>query len=381
MNPTPLPAAPAPPSRTAASLWYVLRIVALNVLIWCGINLLGAVTSYADALRNGGTPAYWPMYLSWCKTTVLLAMLGCILFFVFRRWPATDVRRIVQGYLAILLGFTPLEMTYLATLHAIKAQRALIPANIWDEWQKIPAVLWFSELSLISTVYAALVGLALWRQHRQREQALHRAITDNLQLRLDLEQQRLRALRAQLEPHFVFNALNAISALVRADDKRLALTGISRLSDLLRYALRASERDWVHLADEMQFVRDYLALQSLRYGDRLHIRIEGDAELAHADWPPLLLQPLVENALRHHLDCHDGASDILLQFIASGPTLQVLIDNPASEQKNPGLGLGLPHTQARLQLAYGGAARMESGVVAGRFQVRLTLPLLAPEQP
>jgi two-component system sensor histidine kinase AlgZ len=132
------------------------------------------------------------------------------------------------------------------------------------------------------------------------------------------------ALRAQFEPHFLFNALNAISALVRDGDRGLALGGIGRLSDLLRYALSASVREDVTVAAELQFVRDYLDLQRLRYGERLQVQIDGEDSLLHeVECPPLLLQPLIENALRHDLDCREGPSDIRCGFVQDGEVLAI----------------------------------------------------------
>jgi LytS/YehU family sensor histidine kinase len=185
------------------------------------------------------------------------------------------------------------------------------------------------------------------------------------------------ALRAQFEPHFLFNALNAISALVRDGDRTLALGGIGRLSDLLRYALSASVRNTVTVAAELQFVRDYLDLQRLRYGDRLQVRIDGEGRLLHeVECPPLLLQPLIENALRHDLDCHQGPSDIRLVFAQDDETLAIRVANPVSAQAspNPGAGLGLANTRERLKLMHPTASLITS-VEGGRFVAEVRLPL------
>jgi LytS/YehU family sensor histidine kinase len=198
-----------------------------------------------------------------------------------------------------------------------------------------------------------------------------------LNLRLALEEQRMLALRAQFEPHFLFNALNAISALVREGDRTLALGGIGRLSDLLRYALSASVRNTVTVAAELQFVRDYLDLQRLRYGARLRVHIEGDERMLHdVDCPPLLLQPLIENALRHDLDCHDGPSDIRLSFVPDGAALTIRVTNPAGAHAspNPGAGLGLANTRERLRLMHP-TASLHTNLRAGRFVAEVRLPL------
>jgi LytS/YehU family sensor histidine kinase len=149
------------------------------------------------------------------------------------------------------------------------------------------------------------------------------------------------------------------------------------LSDLLRYALSASVRNVVTVAAELQFVRDYLDLQRLRYGDRLQVRIDGDGKLLHeVECPPLLLQPLIENALRHDLDCHAGPSDIRLDFVRDGEVLAIRVTNLASAQAspNPGAGLGLANTRERLKLTHP-AASLSTSLQDGRFVAEVRLPL------
>jgi LytS/YehU family sensor histidine kinase len=269
---------------------------------------------------------------------------------------------------------------YETTYNVLLAGRALHLERMLQALASIHKFDWFVDVALTCGSIGAQVALSIWRQGKADQQALAQAETDNLRLKLELEQQRMLALRGQLEPHFMFNALNAISALVRSDDKKVALAGINRLSALLRYALTAADRDWVSIDEELAFVRDYLALQQLRYGARLRVSIDGvDARIGAIACPPLLLQPLVENALRHDLDCHTEASDIRLRFHIEQHQLAVSICNPlaAAHGSNPGLGLGLRHTEASLQLAFGPLAALRTSVDAGRFRVELRLPLAA----
>jgi two-component system, LytTR family, sensor histidine kinase AlgZ len=131
-------------------------------------------------------------------------------------------------------------------------------------------------------------------------------------------------------------------------------------------------------------VRDYLDMQQLRYGDRLNVTFQLPPQLdAHIECPPLLLQPLLENALRHDLDCHQGHSDICVDLQITDGQLLLNISNAFHEQGavNPGLGLGLANTKARLMLLYRGAASLQTQVVQQRFYARLSLPLQVPEIP
>lgn len=230
---------------------------------------------------------------------------------------------------------------------------------------------WFVVFVLLTMAFGVVVAGLLWHQRQQQASEL-------AAVRLSLERQRLAALRGQLEPHFMFNTLSAIGAMVRTDDKPLALDGLARLGDLLQYALLSSERDWVDMKQELQFVHDYLELQRLRFGPRLQVRVDGAHLIDDAiECPPMLLQPLVENALRHDLECHEDASDITIQFVRDKEWLLVQVANPIRSHAAPtaGLGIGLRGIRARLNLAYGKAASLNVSRVSSRFVAELRIPV------
>lgn len=342
-----------------------LRPVLVIVLVWTVLCAIGALGNYADALQRPNPISYGDMLWRWWRAHVLEMVFSCVVYAWFLRQPAllSGWRPLALRYVAAIAVFLPLEMLYVNALEG----RSITQASGFN---------WFLEYAWTTFAFVTVVGVCNARHSRAREKAWLRAQTENLGLRLELEQQRILALRGQLNPHFLFNALNAISALVRSSDGKLALAGISHLSDLLRYALQASERDHVSLADECRFVDDYLALQKLRYGERLQVGIEGACD---GQIPPLLLQPLIENALRHDLDCHDQPSDIRLAFGGDEERLTIHVSNPVSagSAPNPGLGLGLRHSRARLHLAYGDAATLSAGVEDGRFMVGISMPRYA----
>lgn len=377
----PGPVIPCPAAPSAPGLAPVLapvpaaRTGALIVLVWLAISALGALQTYSDNLRGGVDSHYPALLATWFVEYALpLMVLSAGLALALARWPALieRPRHVLALFAGLVLVFQPAQWTYMAWLRGYLDISSL--ADAWQLLRKMLLAGWFSA----SGTFAAMLALHYWRRARERELAWQRSQTDMLQLRLALEEQRLLALRAQLEPHFLFNALNAISALVRDGDKALALGGIGRLSDLLRYALAAGGRHTVTVAAELQFVRDYLDLQRLRYGERLRVQVDGESALLHeVECPPLLLQPLVENALRHDLDCHGGPGDIRLDFVRAGETLCIRVSNPASPHAspNPGAGLGLANTRDRLRLMHPGAT-LDAGLQGGRFVAEVRLPLL-----
>jgi two-component system sensor histidine kinase AlgZ len=357
-----------------------VQTIALNVLAWTAICAVGALGSYNDGVHKGASGSYLDMLARWWNFHVPMLLLSTGLSLALARWPAMfdRARHTWLVYGALLVSFLPCEWMYVGSIMA-RLNGTTLPDSPWGALTALSKGGWFTEYAWMTGTFLAMVAIGNRRRARSRELAWQAAQADNLNLNLALEQQRMLALRAQLEPHFIFNALNAISALVRSGDKTVALTGIGRLSDLLRYALSASLRDTVTIAEEVQFVRDYLALQRLRYGERLHFHIDGiDDVVGCGECPPLLLQPLIENALRHDLDCHAGPSDIRLSFERSGIEVIVKVSNPASTHlsPNPGTGLGLHNTRARLELT-SAAASLRTELRAGRFLVEIRMPLAA----
>jgi len=354
------------------------RTIVLAVLLWTAISALGALQTYSDNLRGGVDSHYPALFATWfLEYAVPLIVLSAGLSLALARWPflTERPRHVCMLFLGLVLVFQPAQWTWMAWLRGY-----LQIASAGDAWQLLRKMLlvgWFSA----SGTFAAVLALHYWRRARERELAWQRSQTDMLALRLALEEQRLLALRAQLEPHFLFNALNAISALVRGGDTALALGGIGRLSELLRYALAASTRTSSSVAEELAFVRGYLELQRLRYGERLQVLVENDSPLLHAvPCPPLLLQPLIENALRHDLDCRAGPGDIRLDFAQDGDALCIRVTNPAGPgtPANPGAGLGLTNTRERLRLLHPGAT-LHAGLQGDRFVAEVRLPLGAED--
>lgn len=356
--------------RAALPAW--LRALLIHVGLWTALCALAGVTTYGDAVHAGDTRTYREMTLGWWGGYAAMMVQSWLLHLVCRRhpgWLATP-GRIAACYAAYVAACWPTAMLGLAFRRCLKFDLAPTLANAWHYWVSMDKFEWFVVFVLLTMAFGAVVAGLLWGQRQRQAAELAHA-------RLSLERQRLAALRGQLEPHFMFNTLSAISAMVRTDDKPLALDGLERLADLLHYVLSNSTRDWVEMTQELAFVQHYLELQRLRFGPRLGVRI-GGAHLLDAgiECPPMLLQPLVENALRHDLESHEGDSDIAVTFCRAGGRLQVEVSNPVRPHAAPaaGLGIGLRGIRARLRLAYGEAATLTTTRTGGRFVARLSLP-------
>jgi two-component sensor histidine kinase len=211
-------------------------------------------------------------------------------------------------------------------------------------------------------VYCAVLGAAFARNYFLQSQArlyeTRRLQAETAQLHARLAESQLSALRAQLNPHFLFNTLNAVSSLVE-HDPRGARRMIARLSELLRYTLDASTDQEIPLTRELELLARYLDIMQIRFADRLRVHVDADPELATALVPNLILQPLVENAIQHGVSHVEGVGriDIVARRRGGELVLTVSDNGPGPRAASRDGGLGLRNTVARLQQLYDGRQR------------------------
>ena len=361
-----------------------LRSLVINLIVWGGILTFGAWGSYLDNIKAERGLHFSSVWMHWVANDFLLFILSCVLYPLLGKYPSlvANGKSITRLFLSLSLLFYPFHGVFQLFVSWKTFDLHLRHNSFLDYVLSVRNSGWFFCFAYFAAIVTAIIFVRTWHENRERQASINKIQTDNLALNLALEQQKLQSLRQQLEPHFIFNALNAISALVRTNEKSVALSGIHRLSDLLRYALTASNKDWVSFKDELDFILDYLALQQLRYGERLEVKIEGDTPaILHGDCLPLLLQPLIENALRHDLDCHEGHGQIHVEFNLNVDQVTVTICNQihANAVKNPGLGLGLSQTRLRLEMMYKGKASMQISENREVFCVSITTPLHRPD--
>jgi sensor histidine kinase YesM len=186
------------------------------------------------------------------------------------------------------------------------------------------------------------------------------------ELRADLTEARLQALRMQINPHFLFNTLNAIAGLVEHDPKGVR-TMVARLSALLRHTLDSSGRDEVPLSQELDVLSDYLAIMHVRFADRLNVESDIDDDVRTALVPDLILQPLVENAIKHGISQRETPGTVRISARRTGPYLRLTVEDDGDGSGEPFAGDGLPDTskgiglqnvRERLERLYGEDHRM-----------------------
>ena len=307
-----------------------------------------------------------------------------LLFFVVRRlarrWPLTRDTwpRRLPLHAGALVAFSIVH----TTMNWWSRELLFRLAGMGNYDYGVMPVRYLMELPIDVILYSCFVA-GVWSADRWRAER-QRAVT-TARLEADLAEARVRNLRLQLQPHFLFNALNAISSKVY-EDAAAADAMIARLAGLLRYSLRTADVHEVPLEVELDALDDYLALLDARFGEDLACVREIAGDALGVPVPSLLLQPLVENAVRHGRLAREGRGRITVRASRAAARLRIEIedDGPGMVAGNASggagaAGVGLSSTRERLQLLYGDRHRFDARNVDGGFRVTIEIPTFAPQ--
>jgi two-component system LytT family sensor kinase len=352
--------------------------------LWLGWTAAGLFYITQDSVPRLYRGEYVPwkyVFVGWMAGMYVCAALTPAILWLGRRWPVE--RRIVHAgiHLCVSVVFsilataieTPLLM-WLGVFPAASPPRSVAAG--------ITVMLSFGVQGGAIRYWAVL---ALQAVHRSRESAKARereAFELQVQaseLARQLATAQLSALKMQLQPHFLFNTLGAIVVLVQQHETAQAEAMVARLGDLLRLALEDVDVQEVPLWRELEFLRLYLSIEEVRFKDRLRVRITADPELSDALVPHMVLQPVVENAVRHGLGQSEEAVtiDVTATIRDGALALVVTDDGPGLPPQHPGQpGIGLANTRRRLDRLYGSTASLVTENAARHgARITITLPL------
>ena len=297
--------------------------------------------------------------------------------------------------LRIELHDKPLALRWLALIVAVLLATAIqtlfglhwvrfVALNLLVSWQEWALVIPLQSLLTTAVIYLWTFCLALtllWavRLSSSAEANAARAASAEAEAAKAVA----AALRLQLNPHFLFNTLNSITSLVTLDRKQDAERMIERLSDFLRASLNADPMEDVPLAHEIETIEAYLDIEATRFGDRLDIEIDIEPGLDEAPVPNFILQPLVENAIKHGVSSRKGPASLCIAAARDDGELILSVTNaspghchdPAEQPLRPSTGIGLANSRQRLANRYGDDATLETGPLPDGYRAAIRLPL------
>lgn len=342
---------------------------------WTAIGLSFAAQLYISASKSGRPVSWWFAASNGLFDWYVVAILSIPAAWLSNRFPINretwEVN--VPLHLAASGAFSFLFIVLRAWV--AQAQSSFSQQSLpFAEAFQLLLVKSFPNLLIYWVILTVVHAFSYYREAQDRELRAS-------QLERHLAQARLQALQMQLNPHFLFNTLHAISALMHKDVEA-ADRMITRLSDLLRYALESTDAQEVPLEKELAFLDRYLEIEQTRFGERLVLKKDIDPDTLDVLVPTLILQPLVENAIRHGIEPHARRGVISLAARRDAGMLHLEVrDNGAGLPAGHAAedeGVGLSNTRARLAELYGGASRFEfRNADRGGLVVHLAIPCRA----
>jgi len=330
---------------------------------WAAFSALGLTTA---AMENGWRPS---------------VVIGYLLFFLYsvgfshllrrlslrRGWaslaPAKAIARLSVGAILIATLQTGLVVAVYTTIEG--------SLGVWRQPSSI--IYMFLWLAVVGNIWVILYFSITSLRHTRE------ARRDETKMKLALSEAELRALESQLNPHFLFNCLNSIRGMV-SENPPQAQDMITRLANILRYNLQRDRRHTVPLAAEVEIVSDYLALESIRFESRLRVQIDIDDAAREVPVPPMLLQTLVENAIKHGVEDLPSGSEISIRASFDNGSLRIAVENEGVliEPHASSTRIGLTNARERLRILYGERATLQLAPSPnGRVSATLLIPQIS----
>jgi two-component system, LytTR family, sensor kinase len=346
-------------------------------VIWCAGGIFEATQSvlilrFAENKKHAWLPLFGTelaTWLPWALATPWIIHLA-------RRYPIHRgaTARAIGAHVATFAAISAVAEAWSAMLQVLfNPWGNRRPPTFWDTW----SITLLYQVLIFLIAYALILVITYLVDSRDK---VARQMTEAARLNEELSQAQLAALRRQMEPHFMFNTLNSIAGLVRDQRNDAAVSMIVGLSEFLRRASNDSNRAEVTLAEEVEYLQRYVDIQKVRFGDRLRVSVDIAPALLDARVPGLLLQPLVENAIKHGVSTRVAGGEIRVGGARRGAEIVLSVYNDGSgfreDWDTHGTGVGLANLRTRLGILHGAAATLQMRRAgADGVEVLVTLPL------
>lgn len=339
--------------RAKERLYVICQVVGWTLFLVMQLSLSRLSAQAGDQPREAGS--------EWCGV-VMITTLGLLLTHYARplmtRWGWKEMGwRALLPRLVLMALVLAVIWTAVGCLYAFGVLGRPFPAK-YSPGQLL-FYIWFNS----AWVQFAWLSLYIFYHIFDR---LNRLQVDQLRLAANVKEAELRALKSQVNPHFLFNSLNSLRALIDEDAPR-AREAVTRLANMLRYSLQSGQQETVPFDEEIRIVEDYLALEQIRHESRLRVRWEIAAETRLLNVPPMLLQTLVENAVKYGIGTRREGGELVISARLDGAALNIRVSNPgdltaptsaAAARAGSSTGVGLRNASERLKLLFGDRATL-----------------------
>ncbi len=346
---------------------YFLWLIVFSVL---GVFL--AQTEIADEIKGGSRFQAWEPW-SWAFTAVYAyAVVTPVIVYYCNKW-SLEKAQLAKTLVKLILLYIPVTLVFITCMLAFRyLVYWLMPGAVYDPGELVEVYIYeFPKTISFYFMVAFVTYTKLYRQRAQQEQI------NAARLHGELVEARLEALQHQLRPHFLFNTLNLISSTMYQDvDKADSI--IARLADLLRYSLATQHEPFVSLGQEIEAMNSYLEIAQLRFGERLTTELQIEPASLAVMIPVLLLQPLLENAVKYGIEPSDNGGSILISTKLAEDRLVIRIVNSLQQPgvKSSSFGIGLENTQKRLEYLYRNKASLTlNKSVEDQVELVISLPV------
>jgi sensor histidine kinase YesM len=360
-----------------------LRNYGLILLAWTVVGLFFFSQSLTQKLFSRDPTPWWHFLVGWLVGVYTSACLTPVILWLGRRFPIErqNWRRRVALHLALSIGFSFVQLAWESSILPFLGVFPSVMKGFVGTFFVVFMLGFHGNITTYFTILGIQYGFRYYRKYQERQREALRLELRAAELQSQLMRAQLSALKMQLQPHFLFNTLNAIMVLVRQQKGRQAEEMVARLSDLLRCVLEDVEAQEVPLRRELEYLKLYLSIEQVRFQDRLRVGICADAAILDAAVPHMGLQPIVENAIRHGIGRSSAAGRIEIVARRVNETLQIKVqDDGPGLSSSTGRGIGLANTRARLEQLYGEAAQLsvENGEASGAVATMVLPYHLAP---
>ena len=365
--------------RMGSGLRKGLRGAAVCLSAWTVVGLFFYTQSLTQKLLSHNPTSWWRYLASWLSGVYICALATPVIFRLSRRYPIERGNWPRRAALHFLFNAI-IAVSELAVQGAIIVAFRLFPSahSFGGTFTSLLGTAFHQNFMSCWIILGVEHTLRYYRGYQERQQHALRLELQASELKTQLVRAQLSALNMQLQPHFLFNALNAVMVLVRQRKAAEAEEMLGRLSDLLRCVLDGSDTQEIPLRQELEYLEQYLAIERVRFQDRLRIEVRADPSVLDANVPYMGLQPIVENAIRHGIGGRSSAGMIRITVDRSGDAVRIQVQDDGPGLAAAGVqqdGIGLTNTRERLRQLYGeaGVITLENSERGGAIAT-LTLP-------